>query len=536
MTGKDGIYRRSAQTLWRARWRLAAWAGVGVFLWAVARFYDEGTGFTELIAIGDKISEPVTTMDTLPHYVYRNSYGYDGAYYVQLALHPLLGSAELPHTIDNLPYRAKRILLCWVAWLAGLGQPWWVVQAFALLNVASWLALAWLLQRWFPPVSWDNLLRWAGVLFSHGVCVSVHNSLVDAPSLLLVALAVASLERGRRPGGVAWLAAATLCKETSLIASVALVQPPVRGWLRWRRLAGAALLAALPLAAWLVYIRVRVGSGNDSGWGNFTWPLAGIAEKWTTVLADWQTPDRTRLKLITLCTTAALTVQFLFLALRWRPAEIWWRVGAGFAVLLVFVGQPVWEGYPGAASRVLLPMALAFNILVPRGGRWLPVLLAGNLAVVAGVFEFDSVPNEFFRTRGERTTLAALRVTPGEDWYPVEADSGHRWRWSQGHGSLRLVNRSAASIEVRLAGTVVPAASRRLVLKVRGEPVWAHGPTAGSIKLDAVTFLLPPGESMLEFDSDGPAVKGFNGDTRPLALAVFNLVISVAPAPPSRQP
>ena len=50
---------------------------------------------------------------------------------------------------------------------------------------------------------------------------------------------------------------------------------------------------------------------------------------------------------------------------------------------MIFLGAAVWEGYPGAASRVLLPMTLAFNILVPRGWKWWGVLLLGNLSVFA---------------------------------------------------------------------------------------------------------------------------------------------------------
>ena len=78
-----------------ARWpggpvRLAYAVCVGVFLWAVAQFYEPATGFTSLISIGDAINErQVTALRTVPHYVYDNSAGYDGAYYVQLALHQI---------------------------------------------------------------------------------------------------------------------------------------------------------------------------------------------------------------------------------------------------------------------------------------------------------------------------------------------------------------------------------------------------------------------------------------------------------------
>ena len=61
--------------------------------------------------------------------------------------------------MDNLPYRARRILFCWTAYLLGMGQPRLILQAYALQNVLCWLLLAWLLLRWFPPTSLGNLVR-----------------------------------------------------------------------------------------------------------------------------------------------------------------------------------------------------------------------------------------------------------------------------------------------------------------------------------------------------------------------------------------
>ena len=103
----------------------------------------------------------------------------------------------------------------------------------------------------------------------------------------------------------------------------------------------------------------------------------------------------------TFAVVIALAAQWLFFVLRWRPAERWWRVGVVFAVMMMFLSTPVWEGYPGAATRVLLPMTLAFNVLLPRGARWLPLLLVGNLTVAASVFEL-SPPREFYSIRGDR--------------------------------------------------------------------------------------------------------------------------------------
>src|SRR5690606_36730547 len=117
-----------------ARVRVAFIAGIALFLWAVGQFYHRDTGFSSLVSIGDLFNETkVTALKGVPHYVYESSPGYDGAYYAQIALHPTLDNPELERAIDNLPYRARRILFSWVAWAVGLGQPAWIVQVHALL-------------------------------------------------------------------------------------------------------------------------------------------------------------------------------------------------------------------------------------------------------------------------------------------------------------------------------------------------------------------------------------------------------------------
>lgn len=68
-------------------------AGVGcvLFLLSVARFHAPDTGFSILTTIGSKPdSQIVPALARLPHYLSDEFYGLDGAYYVQIALHPLL--------------------------------------------------------------------------------------------------------------------------------------------------------------------------------------------------------------------------------------------------------------------------------------------------------------------------------------------------------------------------------------------------------------------------------------------------------------
>jgi hypothetical protein len=512
--------------------RLGYLAGVALFLWCVAQFHQRDTGFSSLISIGDMLTDSkVSALRAAPHYVYEGSSGYDGAYYVQLALYPTLDNPELRQAIDNLPYRAKRILFCWVAWAAGLGQPAWIVQAHALLNVFCWLALAGVLLRWFPPTGWENLLRWTAVMFSHGLCMSVRHSLVDGPSLLLVALALRWLEEGRHRRGSVMLALAGLGKETSLLASAGLDFNWRQGRSWWRRALTVALIAA-PLLAWMLYVRIKFGPAEDPGLGNFTLPFAGYWEKLRTAWREANGAESVPLYWATLAVVFALAAQWLFFMLRWRPAERWWRVGMAFAVMLTFLSTPVWEGYPGAATRVLLPMTLAFNVLLPRGARWWPLLLIGNLTVVASGFEF-SPPNEFYVIRGDRGLRAALRVVPSTGWHGPERHLKEQWRWSRARAELRLVNKQSTPLRVVLRGEASAVTQpRQLRVSIGEKLLW--GETVGEEPV-AMRFglALPPGETVLIFSTDRPAEK-VGTDPRDLAFRVANLEIVVSAAAASR--
>ena len=512
---------------------------VAVFLSLVAQFYLPGMGFTSLLSIGSRLDErAVEKLRAVPHYAIEDSWGYDGTYYVQLALHPTLDQpAELGAAIDNLSYRARRILPSWVAWGLGLGRDAWIVHVFAVLNVGVWLLLGWVLLRWLPPDRWSNLLRWAGVLFSHGMCMSVRNSLADAAGLLLVALTVLALERGRKPGAVVALGAAMLTKETSLLAGTALIPARGSGAGAWARAVGLGALALVPFVVWLGYVRWKAGPGNDPGLGNFTWPLAGLAEKCGVVLAELAVRGAQPEIVGSVLVVIALMTQAAFFFLHREPGRAWWRVGVGFAGLMMFVAQPVWEGYPGAATRVLLPMTLAFNLLVPRGRRWLAVLVLGNLSAIVGVNEFSAPPHESFVVSGESAVRARVKLERGAGWYGAEGDGRRQWRWSSGRGELRLVSRAGEPIAVRLSGEIGALKPGAVTIRAGDAVRWTGAVAVARTAFTTKEFLVPAGGAVaVEFASDAPGVRFANGDERMLAFAVYDVDIAVARPGPAAKP
>ena len=366
--------------LWPQRWRAAAAALTLLLFWAVARYYHPEAGFTPLIVFNAGAHDrEVAALQQLPHYEYVGHVAYDGAFYAQLALDPLLRDPAIDRALDNPPYRARRILFSWTAYALGLGRPKWVIQAYALQNLLAWVLLALVMTRWLPLTGGRNVALWSAVMFSHGMLVSIRFAVLDGPSMLLLALAIAASERGRTWLSAAIAGIATLGRETNVLAVAALPLPA--GWRGWLRLAGACLVAIAPLLIWQDYLwSIYRGTSAAAGFGHITPPFLAYLHKWSVTLSGIRAEGLSGASLSAFCTTAALTVQLLYLIVSPAWREPWWRLAAGFGLLMLVVNDAVWEGSPGAATRVLLPLTFGFNVLLarqPRGFWWW--FVCGNL-------------------------------------------------------------------------------------------------------------------------------------------------------------
>jgi hypothetical protein len=357
------------------------------FLASVARFYHPDFGFTALIVIPEGHEYEIAALRDLPHYEYRQGEAYDGALYVQLAMDPLLRDPAIDRALDAPAYRARRILFSWTAWAIGLGRPAWILHVYSLQNVAAWLVLAWLLTRWLPPVNARLFMLWAAAMFSHGLLASVRLSVLDGPSLLLLALAMLAAERGRTWGAAGVLAVAGLGRETNLLGGMALPWPAGRR--DWFRIAAAAALIVMPLLLWQDYLwSIYRGTSASAGLNHITPPLLAYLAKWRTTVDNLAVHGVFSPAGWTALTVLSLTVQVAFLAVaarQWR--EPWWRLAVAFAMLMFVVHDAVWEGYPGAITRVVLPLTFGFNVLLAKWqgrGFWAWFAL-GNLHVIAGL-------------------------------------------------------------------------------------------------------------------------------------------------------
>ena len=272
--------------VWPRRILLLYIAALVLFVTSIAALYDPEHGMTVLIRFGGDVEEPVLpSVRAVPRYVVEDSFGYDGQFYAQTAVDPFLRDPALGEALDSPSYRALRILFSWTAYLLGLGQPRWVLQAYAIKYVVYWLLLAWVLCRWFPPTNLRNLGRWFGCMFGHGAIISVVAALPDGPSMLLLALSIMAIEAGHARRSAGLIGIAGLAKDVNLFWSPMLLAPGSLKRTGWRGLLVWGLLVTGPLSLWMLSVAGHFDIEGIGGGRNFAAPLASYFENWSVTLA-----------------------------------------------------------------------------------------------------------------------------------------------------------------------------------------------------------------------------------------------------------
>ncbi|HKF44935.1 MAG TPA: hypothetical protein VKG01_17700 [Thermoanaerobaculia bacterium] len=493
-------------------------AAVALFLVLVARFWHPVYGFTAFLQLDSSNDETkIAAFKEMPVYVYRDTGGYDGFFYAQIAYHPTLASNELGPAMDSLAYRGRRILAPVLARALALGNPRWIVHVYSLLNVAAWLALAAILWRMLPVRDARGWLAWAGVLFSAGSLSSVRLALPDLIALAILAGALLLLERGNAAGALGTLAMAGLARETTLAAVPGFWERP---WLSMRNVV-RTVIAAAPLAAWVAYVRWRVGPGG-TGMRNLDWPLLGWIGKWAPTVAALREPGEHLLAWATLLAAIGLTVQAAFFVRHPRLQERWWRLGAAYVLLLVVLGPAVWEGFPGAATRVLLPLTLAFNVLACRERATVAWLLAGNLAIGAGLVAIKDVPRDPTELAAARAHGAAYVASLREGWYDRESEKRVEWFWSRGRSTVALEAWPKRDAAVRLEFALRGMSPRTVVVRQGDHELWRGEAGDAITSRQVVDIPLAMGRATIEFSSDAePVREGPNPDARLLSFALY---------------
>jgi hypothetical protein len=491
---------------------LAAWCAI-----RVAQSYDARTGFTSLIWFGDRFAPTrLAVLDAIPVYTYQSSDGFDGQYYAQIAVAGNPFDPGLRRALDLPAYRTRRILLPLAAHAVGLGRPPWVLAAYALANPLCWAVLAWLLARWwFPPANAHNLLRWVGSMFGAGMLQSVSRSLTDGPALLLIAIGMRCLEINRHKIAAGILAAAGLVREASILAAAGIGWPNRAEPRQWGRPLLIGATCVLPAIVWTVIVGAHFQTVETTSLGApFVGFVAGVRQIYATLRMEGLLAARNDILVV-----VALLVQAGFLIVQRRPAQPWWRVGAAFALLLLFTNQDPWADPFSTVPRAILPLTLAFNILVPRTRLGLVVLVAGNLTVL-------SAPSALAIVQPERDTADGITCDYASGFHGAESLGPRTWRWASGGASLRVHNprpeAAPAAVELDMESVVdrtvtVQAGDSRLRVPLR-----AHR----SVHVRFGPLHLPPGDTVVTLTTDQPPWIEPGPGGRPLTFSVAYLKVT----------
>ncbi|MGE5236858.1 MAG: hypothetical protein ACM3O7_10970 [Acidobacteriota bacterium] len=203
--------------------------------------------------------------------------GYDGEFYAALATDPLILKADTTWGLDSPGYRARRIGVPLVAWLAAVGRPRAAVYSYqlvcwlAVVLVAPLLAL-WLLRAGMAP--WWALLA----VPSAGLVASVLRTTPDGAAAALAVVALLAWREERRGVSVAAAALAVLVRETSLILCAGLA---LAAWRAGRRRMAVAFVGvpALLVGSWYARLVLVFGREVFAGSQNLAVPFSWLSGK-----------------------------------------------------------------------------------------------------------------------------------------------------------------------------------------------------------------------------------------------------------------
>jgi hypothetical protein len=533
----------------RAGWAFGAVAAaaIAIVLVTCIRVWTPDFGLTPFIPIGNVFKDrEIAAYRTASKYEDPNPpkrWGFDGQFYAELSLDPLLRDPQLNAALDDPPYRAHRILLPWLAWIGGFGRPSWVLNAYAALNPVFWLGYVVILFVLFRRYGWPGAGGFAAMLLTCGVVESIYRTLTDFPAFVLMTLAV--MIGGL--GGAGTLALAALTREVNLLGLSGLVEFRRPWGTALRRNLLIALISGVPLLLWFAYVAWRLRANGNMVGGNLDWPLRAIFRRAADAIAAIHRDGLWPGSLLkepsephALLTIVATLTQCLYVLTHPNWKDRLWRVGAVFALFFLCVSSKVWGGTGYfTVTRHALPVTLAFNLLLAMrpNRRWLLWFILGNCFVPAGICEFvrfgQQVP-----LRQEYTVQAAPRIAHDlairfdGGWSAPEQDGSRNWRWAtEQQAQLSVMNTSGKSLQVHLSFRALSFARRDLSVSVHGKTVWS-GPIDGRYASAPVLTLdldLAPGDTEVAFSTPQPPQSPETDDPRPLTFMVTDLVIRGAP-------
>lgn len=133
----------------------------------------------------------------------------------------------------------------------------------------------------------------------------------------------------------------------------------------------------------------------------------------------------------------------------------------------------------------------------------------------------------FYRLRPSGGNVPPLAVVAmGEGFYAQESDGIETWNWSRGNSGFSIVGAGINTALARLEFTLVSLVPRTVTFQYEGDNKTLQL-AAGERRKVELNIRIRSGSNRVSLLTDAPAGRADNGDTRPLAFAVYNMKVSI---------
>jgi len=317
------------------------------------------TGF---FAIGE-IFPMSPYIDKSSAYVFKGKVGYDGQFFLAMALDPALRNERTIQALDNPKLRYRRIGYPVVGYMMGFGNSELIPYVLVGLNMICIAATVLLISALFQIESVSPQYRWFPllVLAIPGVWVTLCTSTADLFGTTLFIATLVGLRLRRIGLASVALCLACLTRETYLGVAVILIALELRR--NWRNALWLGL-AMVPALLWNALVYVCIQGGTSGVRESFGIPLAGILAKLHSILGGGLTIlNLYEAYSFALLMTAAVTLAVSMIR-TWRyPAVVPFSVLPYFLILIASKMHIL--GYHANYLRVFMDI-FVLNILMTQ--------------------------------------------------------------------------------------------------------------------------------------------------------------------------
>ena len=237
------------------------------------------TGF---FCIGDVL--PMSPyVDKSSAFVFKGKAGYDGQFFLAIALDPTLHNKGTITALDNPKYRYRRIGYPILGYIIGFGNLELIPYVMVGMNILCIVTIVVLISVLFQIESPDPRRGWLPLLILAipGIWATLCTSTADLLGTSLFTATLVELRLSRNGFASVTLCLACLTRETYLAVAVILIA------LELRRNSGNVLwlsLATAPALLWNALVYVYIQEGTSGIRETFGVPFAGILAKCQSIL------------------------------------------------------------------------------------------------------------------------------------------------------------------------------------------------------------------------------------------------------------